>query len=80
MAVDLPSVITAGVLNLIASVYVGYRAGRIREAYTERAKIAEAEAEWKKKTDRQLEELRGIIRRLEFPIRTKLGVDIKLER
>ena len=38
------------------------------------------ETEWKKKTDRQLEELRGIIRRLEYPIKARLGVDIRLDR
>lgn len=80
MAPDLPVVIAAGVLNLVASLYVGYRNRRIRKADAERARLAALEAEWKHKTDRQLEELRGIIRRLEFSAKTKLGVDIRLDR
>lgn len=80
VALDLPGVIAAGVLNLIASIYVGYRNRRLRKADVERTKLAKAEAEWKRKTDYQLEELRGIMRRLEFPIKAKLGVDIRLDR
>lgn len=82
VALDATSIIniTAGALNLVASIYIGYRNRRIRKADAELARMAALEAEWKRKTDYQLEELRGIMRRLEFPVRTKLGVDIRLDR
>lgn len=82
MALDTASVIniTAGALNLVASFYIGYRNRRIRKADAELSRLAALELAWKTKTDYQVEELRGIMRRLEFPIKKELGVDIRLDR
>lgn len=72
--------LATGIVQFVIALYSRHVRRRDQKVDEGRAENARLELEWKRKTDYQLEELRGIMRRLEGPVKTKLGVDIRLDR
>lgn len=72
--------LATGIVQFVITLYSRYLRRRDQKVDTEKSELGRQETKWKEKTDYQLEELRGIMRRLEGPVKTKLGVDIRLDR
>ena len=72
--------LATGVVQFVIALYSRHVRRRDQKVDENRAWTDRQELEWKHKTDFQLEELRGIMRRLEYPLKEKLDIDIKLDR
>lgn len=67
-------------LQLVASVIRSDVNRRIRKSEAARAEKERIERDWRQRVERELNEFRSIFYRLEEPVKSKMGIDIRLEK